>query len=87
MDVASEDGIIKIAFSRPILLDLKRRRLYRILADNDITDEYSEEDKEKLSKLMDVSFIQSSAVEEDHYEHASMSSVSVNTVTSTLIEL
>ena len=49
MDVASEDGIIKIAFSRPILLDLKRRRLYRLLADNNIADDYSEEDKEKLS--------------------------------------
>ena len=50
MDVASEDGIIKIKFSRPILLDLKRRRLYRILADNDIADEYSEDSKEKLKK-------------------------------------
>ena len=34
-----------------------------------------------------MSYVQSSAVEEDHAEHASMSNVNVNTATSTLIEL
>ena len=87
VDTASEDGIIRIAFSRPVKLELERRSLNRLLADDEIPEEYSEEDKEKLSQLIDVSYKQSSAVEEDHAEHSSMSSVDVNTATSTLIEL
>ena len=49
VETASEDGIIQIAFSRPVFLDLKRRRLNRLLAEDDNANEYSEEDKEKLS--------------------------------------
>ena len=82
MDTVSQDGIVRIEFSRPIKLELNRR-----LLNDDVVEDYTAEDREKLSKLIDVKYVQSSAVEADHSEHSSMSSVGVNTATSTLIEL
>ena len=83
VDTVSQDGIVRIGFSRPIKLELNRR----LLNDDVVEEDYTAEDREKLSKLIEVSYVQASAVEEDHSEHASMSSVGVNTATSTLIEL